>query len=58
MKTILLIIAAISFVMIPAEAETITLQVLWSGGWMAILAICAKILDKYYLTEDEQGEQL
>lgn len=58
MKTILLIIAAISFVMIPAEAETITLQVLWSGGWMAILAICAKILDKYYLTEDEQEELL
>ena len=44
--------------MIPAEAETITLQVLWSVGWMAILAICAKILDKYYLTEDEQEEQL
>lgn len=58
MKTILLIIAAISFVMIPAEAETIRLQVLWSGGWMVILAICAKILDKYYLAEDEQEEQL
>lgn len=58
MKTILLIIAAISFVMIPAEAETITLQVLWSGGWMAILAICAKILDKYYLSKEFEEDEI
>ena len=58
MKAILLIIEAISFTLIPAEAETITLQVLWSGGWMVVFAVCAKILDKYYLTKEEKEEQV
>jgi hypothetical protein len=55
MKTILTIIAAISFIMIPAEAESSLLQVLWSGGWGCILVISAKLLDKYYLSKEEEG---
>ena len=53
MKTILLIIAAISLVLIPAEAETITLQILWSGTWMIVLYASTKIFEKLYLKEKE-----
>lgn len=58
MRTILLIIAAISFVMIPAEAATPMLQILWSGGCMVVFIICAKILEKFYLTKEEKEEQV
>ena len=54
MKTILLFIAAISLILIPAEAETTFLQVLWTGGWTSVLVISAKILEKYYLTDGEE----
>ena len=57
MKTVLSIIAAISFVMIPAEAESVLAQVLWSCGWMGVLAISVKLLDKYYLTDEEKEER-
>ena len=49
MRTILLIIAAISFVMIPAEAATPMLQILWSGGCMVVFII---------LTKEEKEEQV
>lgn len=58
MKTVLSIIAAISFVMIPAEAESALVQVLWSGGWMGVLAISVKLLDKYYLSKKEKEERV
>lgn len=52
-RAILIIVAAISLVMIPAEAETMFWQIVWSGGWMAVFAISAKLYDKYFLEEEE-----
>lgn len=52
-KAIIIIVAAISLVMIPAEAETPFMQLLWSGGWMAVFAISAKLFDKYFPEEKE-----
>lgn len=58
MKTVLSIIVAISFVMIPAEAESALVQVLWSGGWICVFAISVKILEKYYLSKEEEEERV
>lgn len=58
MKTILLIIAAISFVMIPAEAATPMLQVLWTGGCMVVFAISVKVYEKFYMSKEEQEEKV
>jgi hypothetical protein len=52
------IIAAISFVLMTAEAGTPILQVLWTGGCMAVLYISIRILEKHYLTKEEKEEQV
>lgn len=40
------------FVFFPAEASTAELQLLWSGSWLFVFWLCAKLIDKY--GEDEQ----
>lgn len=54
MKTILSIIAAISFILMMGEAETGFMQILWTGGCMATFGIAATILGKM---EDQKGEE-
>ena len=58
MKTILFVIAAISFFLIPAEAETSTLQIIWSGGWTLVFLACVKIIEHRYLTKEEKEERV
>ena len=54
--TICAIIGALAlFVFIPAEAPTAELQLLWSGSWLFVFWLCAKLIDKY--GEKEEYEQ-
>jgi len=46
LKAALIVVAVVSLVMVTGEADNAKTQLLWSLGWMAILAIDCKILDK------------
>lgn len=50
--TICAIIGALALFVLPAEASTIGLQILWSGSWLFVFLLCAKGIDKY--GNDEQ----
>ena len=50
--TICAIVGALALFVLPAEASTVGLQILWSGSWLFVLIPCAKGIDKY--GEDEQ----
>lgn len=54
MKTILSIIAVISLFLMIGEAETPTMQILWSCGWAGVFALCGHLLEKYYIDEEEE----
>ena len=54
-KTICAIIGALALVFLPAEASTLGLQILWSGSWLFVFLLCAKLIDKY--GEKEEDEQ-
>ena len=41
------IIGALSLFVLPAEASTIGLQILWSGSWLFVFLLCAKGIEKY-----------
>ena len=45
--TICAIIGALALFVLPAEASTIGLQILWSGSWLFVFLLCAKGIDKY-----------
>lgn len=45
-KVILMIIACISFILMFGERPDGSICLPWNLGWMAVFAICAKILDK------------
>ena len=51
-KTICAIVGALALFVLPAEASTIGLQILWSGSWLFVFLLCAKGIDKY--GNDEQ----
>ena len=53
--TICAIIGALALVFLPAEAPTAGQQVLWSGSWLFVFWLCAKLIDKY--GEKEEDEQ-
>ena len=54
--TICAIIGALAlFVFIPAEAPTGGLQLLWSGSWLFVLLLCAKGIDKYGVTDEDNN---
>ena len=46
-KTICAIVGALALVFLPAEASTIGLQILWSGSWLIVFLLCAKVIEKY-----------
>ena len=46
------IIGALALFVLPAEASTVGLQILWSGSWLIVFLLCAKGIDKY--GNDEQ----
>ena len=46
------IIGALALFVLPAEAPTGELQILWSGSWLFVFWLCAKGIEKY--GEDEQ----
>ena len=45
--TICAIVGALALVFLPAEASTIGLQILWSGSWLIVFLLCAKVIEKY-----------
>ena len=46
--TICSIVGALAlFVFLPAEASTVGLQILWSGSWLIVFLLCAKVIEKY-----------
>lgn len=50
--TICAIIGALALFVLPAEAPTVGLQIIWSGSWLFVFLLCAKGIDKY--GNDEQ----
>ena len=51
-KTICAIVGALALFVLPAEASTLGLQILWSGSWLFVFLLCAKGIEKY--GNDEQ----
>ena len=45
--TICAIIGALALFILPAEAPTVGLQILWSGSWLFVFLLCAKGIEKY-----------
>ena len=45
--TICAIIGALALFVLPAEASTVGLQILWSGSWLIVFLLCAKVIEKY-----------
>ena len=41
------IVGALALFILPAEASTIGLQILWSGSWLIVFLLCAKVIEKY-----------
>ena len=55
--TICAIIGALAlFVFIPAEAQTLSGQFLWTCSWLVVLFLCVKGMEKYgeFSTDDEE----
>ena len=50
--TICAIVGALALFVLPAEASTIGLELLWSGSWLFVFLLCAKGIEKY--GNDEQ----
>lgn len=53
-EIILTIIAGISLILACAETTDGTISMTWSLGWMAVLAISAKLLDKMGAFDKEE----
>ena len=45
--TICAIVGALALFVLPAEASTVGLQILWSGSWLFVFLLCAKVIEKY-----------
>ena len=45
--TICSIVGALALFILPAEAPTVGLQILWSGSWLFVFLLCAKGIEKY-----------
>ena len=50
--TICAVVGALALFILPAEASTIGLQILWSGSWLFVFLLSAKCIEKY--GNDEQ----
>lgn len=55
MKALLTIVAAIAFIAIFVFCET---NIIFSFVALAVFALCAKIVEKYYLTDGEKEERV
>ena len=51
-NTICAIVGALALFVLPAEASTVGLQILWSGSWLFVFWLCAKGIEKH--GNDEQ----
>ena len=45
--TICAVVGALALVFLPAEAPTAGIQILWSGSWLIVFLLCAKVIEKY-----------
>ena len=45
--TICAVIGALALFVLPAEASTVGLQILWSGSWLFVFLLCAKGIENY-----------
>ena len=45
--TVCAIVGALALFVLPAEASTVGLQILWSGSWLFVFLLCAKGIEKY-----------
>ena len=45
--TICAIIGALALFVLPAEAPAVGLQIIWSGSWLIVFLLCAKVIEKY-----------
>lgn len=52
----LTIIAGISLILACAETKDGTISMTWSLGWMAVLAICAKTLERMGTFDREESK--
>ena len=54
--TICSIVGALAlFVFLPAEAPNVGLQILWSGSWLIVFLLCAKVIEKYGDIDEEDN---
>ena len=53
--TICAIVGALALVFLPAEAPTAGLQIIWSGSWLFVFLLCAKVLEKYGDIDEEDN---
>lgn len=54
-EAILAVIACVSFVMMTGEAADGSVSLPWSLSWLAVLAVCCKILDKMGVFGEEES---
>ena len=53
--TICAIIGALALFVLPAEASTAGLQILWSGSWLFVFLLCAKGIEKFGNIDEEDN---
>lgn len=57
-KNILAFIGISTLFLACAEADTLLGQILWSGSMITICAVCAKLFEKKFMTEEELEEEV
>lgn len=55
-QTILGMVTLISLMLVCCEADTLFTQILWSGGWLSVSAIFAKLLEGTFTKEEMEEE--
>lgn len=55
-QTILGMVTLISLILVCCEADTLFTQILWSGGWLSVSAIFAKLLEGTFTKEELEEE--
>ena len=53
--TICAIVGALALFVLPAEASTVGLQIIWSGSWLFVFLLCAKCIEKYGDIDEEDN---
>lgn len=55
-QTILGMVTLISLILVCCEADTLLTQILWSGGWLSVSAVFAKLLEATFTKEEMEEE--